>query len=484
MATQKLDNLTNSNRSAFDATAETAAVSRRMVVVYGGVVLALMGISLANHGFNGDVLMDINIGQWILLHGHVPMHNYFTQALYGRPFSDTEWGFSLWVAWAYAVGGRIGVYLSLVPFLAVVAGFVGYWTSKAERSWVGLVVLLMGLGMMITANPRPQLMSYAGFAFGLFAVQRARRGRWGALAAFLAVIPVWTNMHSSVALAPALLFNEVLWTHGTNRWRMVAATGASVLLMLLRVGGAAAGGAFVAHVFSGGVVNVIGEWQSPNFHTATGLVLLPLIILAWTVLLPKAWRHRSWATVVWLIAAPVAALWAIRFAPYMILGIAATLPELTTPEPRVRRGWRRAAAGGMLALNALWFGSALHPSFFAPNYPLSALSYLQRQHARGVVTFQSWSDAAEFAHLRPWTNGQAQMWAMTPWWIPFVQAQTGGTAIVPWVDRWDPKARWILWPISGFGPAYDAIQAPGWRLVYRANLGSGEVGVWHRGRSS
>ncbi len=451
-----------------------------VTIVLAGIVLALMAISLALHGFGGDLLMDINIGQWIVAHGHVPLHNYFTQALYGHPFSDTEWGFAVYVAEAYRLGGRMGVYVSCLPFLAVVAGFVGDWARRAGPRWGLLVALLAGLALTIASSPRPQLVSYAAFAFGLWAIQHARHGRWFGLLGFVAVIPLWANMHSSVILAPALLFNEALWGRGRYRWSMALATLTGTALMLVRVGGAAAGGGFMAHVLSSGVVNVIQEWQSPNFHVETGIVLLPAIFAAWAICLPRAWQQRQWPSSAWLVVGPLVTLWAIRFAPYMILGTAACVPDVL-PSPRAvspSSGFRAVAVVIALGFTALWTTVPLRGKFFAPTYPVAAFRYLQRQHAQGVVVFQNWSDAAEFAHLLPWINGQAQLWAATPCWIPFVQAQGSAQAAMAWAHRWDPAAHWLLWPMRA--TPENRFPVPGWRLVYQARTPQGRVGVWEQ----
>ena len=457
--------------------------SRSLMVLYAGIVLALTAMNLGLHGFNGLVLMDITIGRWILVHGHVPLHNHWTQAMAGRPFSDTEWLFGVWVALAYQWGGRLGVFFSMMPFLAVTALFVGWWAARV-RSWRGMVVAMVaGAELMIVSNPRPQWMSYAAFALGLWAIQQARRGRWTALGVFLAVIPVWTNMHASVVLAPALLLNETLWGRGRYRWRMVAATLGAAGLTLCRVGGAAAGGSFISHVLSPGIVNVIQEWGSPNFHTTTGLVLLPAFLLAWAVLLPWAWRTKAWASVMWLLLGPLAAFWAVRFAPYMVLGVVAVLADspFGTTSFTVARPYRFLAAGAVVMLNVLCWSSVAKPGFFAPHYPVTAMTYLQRHHAHGVVTWGQWGDAANFVGVQPWVNSQAQLWARAAWWMPYVQAHDGSVAtLVPWVRRWDPHAQWILWPVSGYGTVNNGTVVPGWQSVYRERTNQGVVEVWRK----
>lgn len=442
-----------------------------------------MAMAMAAHGFAGDLLMDINIGQWILAHGHVAQTNVFTQALAHHPFSDTEWGFGLWVALAFRWGGRLGVYVSLLPFLAITSLFVGLWAQQVG-SWRGLAVsVLAGVILMGTANPRPQIASYAAFALGIWAIQRARQGRWASLWVFFGAIVLWTNIHSSVVLAPALLVNEALW-EGPPRLYRLQLLGAAILaaaFMLLRIGGLSQGSHFVKHVFSSGVTNVLAEWQSPNFHTGSGLILIPALLLGWGVLLPRLWRQREWSFVIWALGGPIATLWAMRFAPYMILGIAALGPAIgPVPTTRWARPARRVTLGTALAIPALWVGSMWHPGFFASRYPVAAEHYLVQHHAQDVLTYYNWGDSAEFAGLHPWVNGQAQLWAQTAWWLPMIQAQTSVVNITIWAHRWDSRAQWLLWPLNGSPPSGHPLAAQGWHLVFHTQSLVGPVGVWHK----
>jgi uncharacterized membrane protein len=49
------------------------------------IVFVLISTALLWHGLCGDRLMDMNIGQWILAHGRILLHNVFTQARCGVP---------------------------------------------------------------------------------------------------------------------------------------------------------------------------------------------------------------------------------------------------------------------------------------------------------------------------------------------------------------------------------------------------------------
>lgn len=451
--------------------------------IYAGIVFALVAMNLALHGFNGDVLSNLTIGRWILAHGRIPGHNHWTQAMAGRPFSDTEWLFGVGMAWAYQWGGRLGVYAIILPFMAIVASFIGYWAAQVG-SWRGwMVALVAAINFMIVASPRPQWVSYAAFALGLWAIQRARQNHWLPLGIFLAVIPLWANTHASVVLAPALLVNETLWSPGRIRWRWAGATVLAALLTLVRWGGAATGSLFFSHVFTPGILNVIQEWRSPDFHTVTAFVLLPTILAAWSVLLPWAWRAKRSAVVLWVLLGPLVTLWAIRFAPYMVLGVVAALAESgldrnTALPPRLIQAVLLTL---VVAFNGLIVWRATQPGFFAREYPVQAVQYLARQHAAGVVTWEQWGNALNLAGLTPWVNAQTQLWSRAPWWLPFVQARRGGIAtLLPWVHHWDPQARWILWPLAGYQTPQDGLRTPGWRLVYQEPTNLGIVGVWHR----
>lgn len=456
---------------------------RLLTGIYAGIVFGLVAMNLSFHGFNGDVLSNVSIGRWILAHGRIPGHNHWTQAMAGRPFSDTEWLFAVGLAWAYQAGGRLAVYALLLPFIAVTAGFIGYWAAQVG-SWRGMIVATVAaINLMIVASPRPQWVSYAAFALGLWAIQQARQHHWRPLGLFLAIIPLWANAHASVVLAPALLLNETIWSPGRTRWRWAGATGLAALLTLVRWGGAASGSLFYAHVFTPGVLNVISEWQSPNFHTVMAFILLPTILLAWSVLLPWVWREKRSAVVLWVLLGPLVTLWAIRFAPYMVLGVVAALAESgldrnTALPPRLIQAVLLTL---VVAFNGLIVWRATQPSFFARRYPVQAVQYLAQHHAEGVVSWEQWGSALNFAGLTPWVNAQTQLWSRASWWMPFVQARHGGIAtLLPWVHHWDPQARWILWPLAGYHTPQDGLRTPGWRLVYQERTSQGIVGVWHR----
>lgn len=457
--------------------------SRMEMIAPSLVIFLFMAQSLSSHGFSGDGLMDINIGQWILQHGRVPLHNYFTQALYGAPWTDSEWGFAVYVAVAWHLGGRLAVFLSLTPFLAATSLLLGTWLRQLGPALSLIFSTIVGLGLIPIMAPRPQLFSYAAFAFGLWAIQKARHHLWRPLLAFLLIIPLWTNIHASVVLAPALLLNETLFAKKTTRLRLLLATIIATMLMWIRPNGGQGVGQFIRHVaLNPALTSVISEWKSPNFHTSIGWVFLPFLMLSWAFILPRAVNRKQWADAVWMVLGPLVTLWAARFGPYMIIGVVALIPAYwPRPFEKTRRQWRfgaRAILIASFALTGVWTYSNLTPKFFARNYPVATERFLKQHHAQNVVTFYNWGDSLQFNGIRPWTNGQAQLWAKTPWWTPFITANA--YTIVPWARQWDPRSHWIMWPINGHGSSQQLIHASGWHLVFREQLKHGTVGLWEK----
>lgn len=445
------------------------------------IVFVLTSTALAWHGLQGDLLMDLNSGQWMLAHGRIPLHNVFTQARYGAPWADSEWGFAVYVAEAWQWGGRLAVYASLLPFLAIAAGFVAAWTQTAGRTWGLLLAVLAGMTLMLTAHPRPQLVSYAAFACGLWAMQQARQQRWRSLWLFLAIIPLWANMHASVVLAPALLLNETLWSTGRQRWRLAGLTVLAIGLTLVHPGGSAGSGQFLHHIFQPALVNSIEEWQSPNFHTLGPWLMLPALLASLAIFLPQAWRSRHGADVAWALLGPLATLWAVRMAPYMILGTCALIPAYWLQTwrridlPRLSR-WVTALLAAFLT--GSWLLSWPAPTFFAAQYPVHAEQYLQAHHATDVLAAYQFGDSLQFMGLLPWINGQTQLWASQPWWPPYVQAQASPGALAQWAQRWDSQARWLMTPVpvNRNPPA-----VPGWTLAWSGRTPAGAVGIWEKG---
>lgn len=458
--------------------------ARWYVAALGVIATLLLLRSMSVHGFAGDLLMDIANGRWILAHGRVPLHNHLTQAMRGRPWADPEWLFGVLVAWLYGHFGRLGVFWGLAPVMGVTGLFVAVFAARAGRPWGFLLTMLGAAALTTTANPRPQMFSYACFAFGLWAVLEYRKGRRWPVWAFTLLVPVWANAHASVVLAPALLLSEAVMGEKERLRGLVLPTLLSAGLSFAHPGGAHLSGVFLNEIFSPGILGTIQEWMSPNFHAFIGLITLPWLFFSLAFLAPTAWRRGDMAGAVWAVAGPFMTLFAVRFTPYMVLGALALAGEYW-PER-----WRHdvpylpaVAAVGMAALlSAATVATAAMGRTFPVREPVAAIEYLKRHGATDVLPFYTFGDALAFYGVRPFADGAAELWAGTSWWLPYVRAQSGRTDIGVFARRWDPGARWILWPTAGYGGS-QPLHLAGWRLVFRGRRGTGGVGagVWERG---
>lgn len=453
-----------------------------------GLTLLVSGIlatAMAYHGWAGDLLMDVSIGQWIFAHHQIPLHNWFTVAQYGAAFRDSEWGFSVLVAGLQAVGGHAAVYWGLVCVIVGLAGWVAVFVTPTGRVSALLLATLAAAALSIAMDPRPQLWSYLGFAWTCWAVRRVRatgsfRTAWWVVAGTV----LWANLHASWVLVPGLFFCEAILGPRESRWRWVWLTAAAGAAGGLRPIGWGGTGGFIATIFQPALTNSIQEWMSPNFHTELGWLWLPWIVLAWAVVLPQAWRRRDFAAALWMLVGPLMGLWAVRFIPYAVLGTLALLPEYW-PESWRFRDLPGVARGALASMVLLFWGHlgqmAGTQRLFLPTIPTQAIHYLQKRNAKNVVSWYPWGDALQVAGVRPWTNGQAQLFASQPWWLAYVHAQFGQENIGTFANRWDPHAQWILWPINGFGVTHPP--GVGWHLVQQSTMtGHRTVGVWQKTR--
>ncbi len=451
-----------------------------------------LALALSQHGLIGDIGFDIANGRWILSHGYIPLANHLTYAMHGAYWSNEEWLFGVYTAWLYGLGGGLPVYLGLLPLLAGVALVVARAARSLGPYWQTLWALAAAVAIMPVMSPRPQLLSFLLFAYTLAAVLAARQGRhlhlW--LAALSTV--VWVQVHGSVLLLPLVLgLNLLLPTAALPRRKVWGPFVLSVLLLLVRPGGPLALLRNALNVGSGGNTNVISEWASPNFHEpwaiAAGLVLLVAIGL----LAPELRRRRRWADLILLLGTAAALLYASRFLPYFILS-AALLGASYVPQH-----WRLAgrdqivsASRRSLLLTVLVTlflgGTLLTRPLFPPRAPLKAISYLVHQRASDVFAAYQIGASLELYGVQPYLDSRDNLWLQRPWWPRFLDVTLGSVSVTRYLELYDPRARYVLWPTRS-PVAIELDQSRAWRrvLVDRNRLAPsganyGPYAVWRK----
>ncbi len=451
-----------------------------------------LALALSQHGLIGDIGFDIANGRWILQHGYIPLANHLTFAMSGAYWSNEEWLFGLYSGWLYALGGRIAVYVGLLPLLAGIALLLAHAARRLGPYWQTLWPLAAAVAIMPVMAPRPQLVSFLLFAYALAAVGAARGGRqlhlW--LAALSAL--VWVQVHGSVLLLPLVLgLNWLLPSADLPRRRVLGPFLLSVALLFVRPGGPLAVLRNLANVGSGGNTNVIAEWASPNFHQPWAIVAALVLFLALGLLGPELGRRRRWADLILLIGSAGALLYASRFLPYFILS-AALLGARYLPER-----WRvltphqaPAAAGRSVALSllvAVFLGAMfLTRPVFPQRAPMRAIDYLVRHRAKNVFAAYQIGTSLELAGVEPYLDSRDNLWLQRPWWPGFLDVTTGSAPVTRYLQRYDPTARYVLWQTRS-PVAIELDSSPLWHrvlvdqnLLGPAHASYGSYAVWRK----
>lgn len=440
---------------------------RWMLFLCSAISFAGMALALHRHGFAGDLLMDIVTGQYILHHHSVPMRNWFTYADHGKPWPDTEWLFSLSVAALYEGFGRIGVYLAFLPWLALLAVWMARLALGAGPLAGLSLTALASAALAMVMSPRPQILSYVLFGYGLYAVERARTGADRHLFVFAATTILWANLHQSVFLAPLLLLGGLLLDDRLARRRYLGPALLACLLAFAHPGLFHVSATFLGAIFRPGVLGVLDEWKSPNFQSVSGLVILPWVLLplSWNTM--RAWQRRDGFLLALSLCGPLAVLFAVRFLPYDVLATLFAFAKLAPSRLKgIGGGLKWVPAAALLSLILVDFGRQVATSgLFPVNGPLAAVAYLKRQRATNVLAPYADGDVLEFYGVEPFLDGKAELWSRERWWPEYVLDQCRQTGMARFATAWDPSARWILWPDRPSGCMLP-LRSPGWRRVY------------------
>jgi len=407
-----------------------------------------LAMALSQHGLIGDIGFDVANGRWIMLHGYVPLENHLTAAMSGAYWSNEEWLFGVYTAWLYSLGGRIAVYLGLLPLLAGIAILLANWARRLGPYWQTIWPLATAVAIMPVMSPRPQLVSFLLFAYLLTALAAARRDKPRQLWVAAALGLVWVQVHGSVVLLPLLFgLNWLLGSPDVPRRKLLGPLVLSLLVLLVRPGGPAAVVRNLLNVGSGGNTNVISEWASPNFHEPWAMLAGVVLFAALALLAPELGRRRRYADLLLLLGAAFALLYASRFLPYFVLA-AAWLGAPLLPGPwRIAQEPRAAARSFALSLVAALVMAVvlLSRPLFPQRAPMRAIAYLQRQHASNVFAAYQIGASLELYGVTPYLDSRDNLWLQRSWWPHFLDVSAGSMSVTAYIRRYDPSATYVLW---------------------------------------
>ncbi len=314
----------------------------------------------------------------------IPRVDPYTFTAAGEPWVVQSWLAEAGVGWAHRLGGESAVTVLSGVTMAALAWLVASLARTGRPARTGVAA---GAALLVGAplwSPRPLLVGLLCLGLTILVVERRWSPWW-----LLPVVWVWVNSHGSFPLG--LL------------WLLLAAAGAWVDRRRDPHDAAVPLGYLVA--FSVGVVagalNPLGprlltfaatavtkrevfshvvEWQSPDFQSGQGVVMLAGLVLGMGVLVRSG--------VGWRYALPAAVFLGLgltaerNLAPLGIVLAPALGRALRTDDaPPMDRGHFRAGALALAAIAVVIAVAATQtPLVDATNYPVGAVTWLEEHH--------------------------------------------------------------------------------------------------------
>lgn len=219
---------------------------------------------------DSDVWWHLAIGRRIIATG-IPAREPLSFLPAAHPWVGQQWLYEVLLVRLESLGGP-GLMSLVMGTVASLALYLASQAVPADRRpagrWAALAMLLSGAVAAQLLGVRGQVVSLLGAAVVLLAVSRCAEGRRGLLRALPLLFALWANLHAGFVVGLAILVVGVVALRVPPRIRleMAVITLACTAATLLNPAGVGLWG-YIAETFSSPtLVNVVTEWQSPDFH--------------------------------------------------------------------------------------------------------------------------------------------------------------------------------------------------------------------------
>lgn len=228
---------------------------------------------------DGDTHWHIGAARWMLEHGQVLNHDVFSHTMPGVPWNSHEWLSALVLYGAYQTASWPGlVVLTVTAYVAALGLIARYLLDRLEPAYGILLTVFAGASIASHLLARPHVLVLPILVFWAISCMTAsdqhRRPSW-----FLVpLMTLWANMHGSfvVGIGLVVVFGLEAWMRAgqaRNRIRVLKVWGIFFLAILFA-------SLVSPHSIQGilfplkvnhmpFMLEVIGEWQSPNFQQVT-----------------------------------------------------------------------------------------------------------------------------------------------------------------------------------------------------------------------
>lgn len=461
------------------------------IVVVGAC--AMLVRSTIRQGLNTDVFWHLAAGNWMLAHHAVIRTDLYSYTIHGHAWLAEEWGFEVVLAFMVHHVGPYSYWILSggACVLAFVVSVLRWRRQGAGVLWVALLSIFLAASLVLGIAPRPQDVSYFFFALELYLLTVARSRR-AVLLLFPPLFLLWTNMHGSFIAGLGILALELAAaalatllarrTPSTNPLRLhlaptlkvrdaLATFFASFAVSLVNPHGPRLL-LYAFNVATTSRLDVIEEWQSPNFHVP----MMFLAIAIPTMLIVAALSTGrlpvdAVALVIWL-ALFAATLHGVRFMPY--LGIA--FGGLAAPWGRAFKETIRpmlvTVPVALVAAVALIAGphttaGALDKS----TAPKAAATWL-RAHPGRVFSSYVYNDYLILRGIPVFVDGRTDLYFGTGVLSSYLAISSLSKPPDPVLAHW--HVRYVLWPTKSAFSNYLAVD-PHWRRVKK--FGDSEIFV-------
>jgi hypothetical protein len=476
-------------RHVFPAGA-ASVVADRPTVSNGSPRLSLWAIELAglalgvafvcavalDHGLANDEFWSMAAGQWMLAHHHLVGLDPFSYTESHRRWIADEWGSEIVLA---EMGRAFGasaytVYAVVLAALSLGASAAYARVLGARGGRVAAIVLLLSVGLAgVFVEDRGLDFSLVWFPLELLFLAKARSNpRW--LFALPVLCVLWVNTHGSILLGLLVLAVELGWSlvparlvQRIGRTNQSPHTGALALTLLASLAACSltpyGPGLLLYDVGvsrNSQIAQYIVEWNSPNFHSTTVLLVycVPLVVLIACVRLRRIPVLEGSLGVILFVEA----LRTQRLVVYLMLvavGLAASLP-MRPPWGATARRW---AGAGMVAWAlAILVVPAVPAGTVAPSQPVQAFNFLSGRPGR-IFTEYTWGDYSIARHRATFADGRTDLFEG--------KVLTEFFAITAMTTNPDPilssyHVSYVVWAPDTPFSAYLA-RNPRWRVVDR-----------------
>jgi hypothetical protein len=309
----------------------------RQIVLYVGLCVVLFALMAKASGNIADLDLwhEMALAREAWRAGHVPTHDSFAYTPTLPFIVHHEWGAGVV---ALAIWDHLGAG-ALMPWnFALAAGALWLAMDAARRRGAALGPIAFGaiaMSPLIAGGYQPVRAQAYGFLFfcgALWCAEQERAGgRWW-IAPWLALFPLWVNLHASCVLGFAAF--GLLWLE-RRTWRVSAALAGMAALLFVNP----YGGAYITYLLRAvpKARPLIDEW-----HPAWTSEMFPLVAAGCVAFAYAAWRRRGdWAAVTLVLLVAAQAMLHRKMIPFFAFAWLAYVPAWLQKTPL----WRDVSDG-------------------------------------------------------------------------------------------------------------------------------------------